>query len=101
MPTESFIKQPSETFTIAGDYVNVLETAETITLGSSSVTSTDVNGDPAPGVLSGIPSVATSRLKQKIQGGTEELSPYKITFLAVTSLANAFEIDVFMEIVET
>lgn len=98
---ESFTKQPAEAFTIAGDFVNVLETGETIVIGSSTVTALDVDEvDSTSIVLDGAASVDTTRLKQKVQAGVEANSPYKITFLAVTSLGNAFEIDVFMEVEE-
>jgi len=98
----SFEKQPAETFTIAGDFVNVLETDETITGGSSSVVAEDVNGDSATSiVLDGALSIDTTRIKIKVKAGAEDLSPYKITFVAVTSLANAFEIDVFMNVLDT
>ena len=42
-----FTKQNSETFFISVDFTNVLETDETITVGSSTVVAEDINGDNA------------------------------------------------------
>jgi len=97
-----FTKQSSETFFISADYEDVLETDETITALSSSVVAEDMAGlDVTADVLAaGSIAVDGSKLKIKVKAGTETLSPYKITFIAVTSLNNTWEKDVSMDIIE-
>ena len=97
-----FTKQNSETFFISADYSDVLETGETIIVGSSTVVAEDVAGVVATAdvLTGGSIAVSGDTLKIKVKEGTEALSPYKITFKAVTSLGNTWEKDVSMEIVE-
>lgn len=102
MATDEFIKQTSEKFTIQADFSNALDTGETITLASSSVVAEDSNGDDVSDTIlvPGSKSVDSQYLKIKVQAGSESYSPYKITFLALTSLSNIYEKDAFMVIIE-
>jgi len=104
-----FTKQNSETFFISVDFTDVLETDETIVVGSCTVVAKDVAGaDTSSGVLAaGSIAVGDAAdgttdgvLKIKVKAGTEALSPYKITFTAVTSLNNTWEKDIEMCVVE-
>jgi len=97
-----FTKQNSETFFISADFTDVLETGETITVGSSSAVAEDSTGTVATSdvIEAGSLAVSGSQLKVKVKAGTEALSPYKITFKAVTSLNNIWEKDVEMGIRE-
>ena len=101
-PKNAFEKQPYEEFVIAGDFTTVLAAAESITLATSVVTAVDKNGDDATvDVLEAdSESVVGHQFRARCKGGTEELSPYQITFKIVTSLSNKWEIDVIMNIEE-
>ena len=97
-----FTKQNRETFFISADFEDVLEDGETIVVGNSSVVAEDVNGEVVTDDVLTAGSIAVSgyTLKIKVKEGSEALSPYKITFVAVTSLTNTWEKDVEMEIIE-
>lgn len=99
---DGFTKQPSEAFTIQASFTNVLDTGETITLGNSTVIALDNAGVDvtATVIFTGSKSVDGVYLKAKVQGGTEAASPYKITFLASTSLSNVYEKDVLMTVAD-
>ena len=98
----SLVKQPNELFTIAGEFDDVLDTDETIVLGSSSATAIDGAGTDcsATFVVPGSIAVSGTQLRCKIQGGTVALTPYKVTFLAGTSLGNVYEVDAITTIVD-
>jgi hypothetical protein len=96
MALETCEKQPWEKFFVAADYVNVLDSGETIVLGSSSVTIVDKAGADVTSTMfegGSLQIAETSKLQCRIQAGTEAISPCKITFKAVTSLGNQFEHD--------
>ena len=103
MALETFTKQPYEAFGISADLVNVLETGETIVAGSSTVTAVDKDGNPATSEVlnTGSKAVDGSKLVIQCQDGTEDKSPYKITFRMVTDSGNQYEVDVKMKIKET
>ncbi|MHA2265264.1 MAG: hypothetical protein ACXAEN_22975 [Candidatus Thorarchaeota archaeon] len=101
-------KQPYESFVGYGEFSNVMETGETITLGSSAVTAIDKEGEDASSdLLSGSAAVYNDddgnpwRLGIRIVDGTVLLSPYKVTFKIITSLANKWEVDMYVEVIET
>lgn len=98
---KNFVKQPWESMVPYGDYEDQLETGETITIGSSSVTVVDSNGDDASAdVFSGVPYVADDyKLCQRVVDGADR-ETYTITFKAVTSLNNKWEVDCKMKVVE-
>jgi len=102
MALEYFTKQPYETFMVAADFSADLDTGETITEGTSDVIAEDKNGDDATSdVLTiGAKVVDEGLLKIRVKDGTENLTPYKITFRAVTSLVNKYELDISMRIKE-
>lgn len=95
---ETFARQIYEEFPIAGDYVNVLETGETLVLATSSVLAEDKDGtDVSDTVLDqATKEVSGSQLKILVRAGSVSASPYKITFRAVTSNGYKWEIDAEM-----
>jgi hypothetical protein len=97
---EPFYKQPSESFVIAANYDTVLVDGETLLVGDCEITATDKNGaDVTSSVISG-KEVDGAYLKTTVLGDTEiTLQPYKITFVAMTSLGNIFEVDAKMNVV--
>jgi hypothetical protein len=99
---EYFTKQSWEQFVIAGNFEDVLGSGETISLGSSEVLAYDANdADVTTTVIgSGTLELEGAKLKVKIQAGSEDDSPYKITFRAVTNLENQWELDVRMKVRE-
>lgn len=99
----SFTKQPYEAFGIEGDFVNVLDTGETIVLGSSSVTAVDNADNDKSSVVLNQATVAVAdltKLRVQCQAGVESESPYKVTFRILTSDSNKYEIDVNMKVKE-
>jgi len=107
MAVESFTKQNWEEWVIAGSIEDVVDTGETIDLASSDIKAWSYS-DLATEVTSDVIEIATKAkddvlhyLKVRVKGGTTTLTPYKITFYIVTSLANKYEIDVKMKIKET
>lgn len=99
---ESFGKQPYEAFVIAGDYKDVLESTESLILGSSAVSAMDKDGvDASADVLvDATKTVDGPLLKMRCKAGTMAKQPYKITFRTVTDQNNKWEIDVRMRIKE-
>jgi hypothetical protein len=109
MALESFEKQNYEEFFIGGDYVDVLESGEALSLAPSTVIAEDKDGND---VTSTVLEASTKALDDSEDGGTnnvlkircragvEASSPYKITFKGETTLANKWEIDVKMKIKE-
>ena len=98
---KDFVKQPWESWVPYEDLEDQLESGETITLGSSTVTVVDSNGDDASSdVFSGNPYVVdVYKLCQRVVGG-DDGETYTITFKAVTSLNNKWEVDVKMKVKE-
>lgn len=106
MAVESFTKQPYEEWVIAGSIEDVVDTGETITLGSCDVKAwqwDDLTQEETTNVI----EIATLSkddtlhyLKVRVKGGTTAIATYKITFYIVTSLSNKYEIDVKMKIKE-
>ena len=92
-----FIKQTDEIFPIAADFSDVLATGETITEENSEVIAYDSSDiDVSSTILvSGSKSVLGSLLLVKVQAG-EDGKKYKVTFKAVTSNNNIYELDIFM-----
>jgi len=107
MAIEKFDKQSWEKFPIWGSILNVQDSTETITLGSSSVIAMDKNGKESHEVmdlttlqLGSDPdgSYTDNMLGVKVQNGTKERSPYYLTFKMVTSAGNQWEVDVKMNV---
>lgn len=112
MSVETFTKQSREQFTIWGSILDVQETSETVTLGSSTVTVTDKDGKDAGEVVDqsskivdtdpdGTAGETNNMLGIKVRNGEAAKSPYWITFLMVTSASNTWEVDVKMKVKET
>ena len=101
MGLENFKKQPYEEFLIAGDYVNVLNSGETLVLGSSSAAASDSAGNDQTSVVLDVSTLAVSgsQLKVKVRAGVTG-ETYKITFKTTTSLGYKWEIDVNMRVIE-
>ena len=102
-----FFKQPYESMIVYGGFTNVMEENETITLGSSSITAEDVNGDDASSdILSGSPTIYNDgdgnpfRLGIRAVDGVAVNSPYKIEVKIITSLGNKWEVDCFLNVEE-
>jgi hypothetical protein len=103
MALESFTKQPYEEFMIAGDFTQVLESTETIVVGTSTVTATDksTGEDTSATVLdASTKEVDGTQLRCRCRAGLTG-EQHKITFRAVTSEENKWEIDVIMKVKET
>jgi len=104
MAIDSFEKQPWEKYWVSASFANDLGDAESIAIGVSTVTATDVNGDDATAdvITSGTASVDGQLLRVHVEAGTELLSPYKITFRAATDSnpVNGWEKDVRMKVKE-
>jgi hypothetical protein len=99
---DSFTKQPSEEFYIAGGFTNVLQTGETIVEGSSTVTAVDTSDDSDASTIvleQATKTVDGVYLKMQCKAG-ENNGKYKITFRASTSDGNLFEVDVLMRVKE-
>lgn len=102
MARASFEKQSWETWIIAMDISDDLEDGETILLATSSISAVDKDGnDVSNDVLDSSGKAVSGPLLQiRVFAGDESLQPYKITFRAVTSLDNKYELDVKMVIRE-
>jgi hypothetical protein len=93
-------KQSYEAFTVAADFKKVLTTGETITnvdVLAEDSTGVDVSNTFVNQFTAGFDD---TRGFAQIQGGDEDLSPYKVTFRVVTTLTNQWELDVFVEVEE-
>lgn len=99
MALASFEKQVWESWIVSADFSDDLVTGETIVLATSTVTATDKTGTLDATVLdqSG-KAVSGSLLQIRVQAGTEALSMYKITFKAITSMSNQYELDINMKV---
>lgn len=110
---ETFWKQPWETYLIGGDFSRVLETGEEIVALTSDIVAVDKDGtDVSSTVLDNsyktvstadaddidVTPVTNGMLMTRVQAGTEDAMPYKITFKGVTNADNQFETDVTMKI---
>ncbi len=94
-------KQPWESFVIAGEFTNNMTASETITLGSSSVTIVDANGeDKTADMISSPQVISRTKLAARLSGGTADLSPYKVTFKILTSDLNKWEKDVQIRVLD-
>jgi hypothetical protein len=97
---ETIYKQPDESYPVYADFVNVLATGETLLIPGCDVLVEDSAGaDVTVSLVSGL-AVQGTKLKTQLIGGAEEASPYKITFQAVTSLGNVYEIDGKVRVVD-
>jgi len=101
---EKFEKQSYEEFPIAADFVNVMDSSESLTLSSCAVEAEDKDGsDVSSTVLDQTTlKVDGTQLKIVCKAGSESKSPYKITFKGVTDATppNKWEVDVRMEVEE-
>jgi hypothetical protein len=101
-PLEHFWKQPDEKFYVAADFVDMLQTGESIVLGSSTVTAIDVDDSDATTDIvetSTLTLQDTTKLSVQIKAGVVANSPYKLTYKAVTDSNNILEVDVEMRLV--
>jgi hypothetical protein len=95
-------KQSYEEFTIAGDFVDQAEPGENAVLLGSEVLAEDKDGTDVGTTLldQTTKAVSSTQLRIKLRAGTEDKSPYKITFKIVTSAGNRWEIDVSCRVKE-
>lgn len=92
------VKQPGETFPITIDFTNELESGETVV--SATVTSKNVaTGADSSGILTGIPAVTSPKVSQRVTAGTAG-DRHLVQYRATTSLANLFEAEVDLRIIE-
>ena len=98
----SFSKQPYESFKICGDFSNVMDTDETITLATSSILVEDKDGEDVSDamVVTDSKQVDGQTLCFRVEGGTNSASPYKITYRAVTSVNEQYEVEQLMVVEE-
>jgi len=96
-------KQPSEVITLRGNFGEVLEEGENIDINNSTVTVYDSNNQDVTSTMLVSNSVKTdptnTKLQCRIKSGTDG-QRYKVSLIAVTSEGNAYEMDVFMDIIE-
>lgn len=99
---ETIRKQAYEEFTIAGDFVAQAESGETAVLLGSEVLAEDKDGADVGTTLldQATKAIDGTQLRIKLRAGTEDKSPYKITFKIVTSSDNKWEIDVSCRVKE-
>lgn len=99
---DTISKQSWEEFTIAGDFTDQADTGELASLVGSSVVAEDKDGNDVSATLldQGTIAVDGTQLRILLRAGTEDLSPYKVTFKIQTSLNNKWEIDVKVRIKE-
>jgi len=99
---DSITKQPDESFFIDADFSKVLIEGETINLSDSTVSAVDVNGSDVTTVVLDLTTKAVedAKLRIRILDGVSDDSPYKITFKAVTSDSNIYELDVLLKVEE-
>ena len=97
-----FEKSPWESFTVYGDFSNVMASDETIVLASSSILIEDKNGDDVTDTVLVTSSEVVSgfTLRGRVQAGSESLSPYKITYKAITSASEQYSVEQFMNVKE-
>jgi hypothetical protein len=96
-------KQPAEKFFIWGGITNVISTGEAIVIENCSVTAVDSEGTDVTSTFLTAATLAVYdttkiRVQLKSDGGTEALSPYKVTFIIATDGGNEWEVDVFVVI---
>jgi len=96
---DTFHKQIYEEFEITGDFSNVMTTDETLE-AASDVEACDKDDADAAAEILGATDIQAQSIKVIVKSGTEIKSPYKITFKAVTSSGNKWELDVKMALKE-
>ena len=101
MALEKTTKQSFEAYFIHGDFSAVMESPETIVLGTSTATATDNTNTPDESVID-TPSIYVDEFKYyvRIKDGTEAKSPYKITLRVTTSTGNKWEVEGLLVIKE-
>ncbi len=94
-------KQPFEAFPVYGKFGKVLVENELIDAELSSVIVSDVDGVEDPTMID-LPTknVQEDKLVIRIQNGDPAKSPYNVSFRAVTSLGNKWEVDAQLNIIE-
>jgi hypothetical protein len=99
---ETIYKQPNESYPIYADYVDVLVTDEDLEIEECTVTVVDSAGtDVTTEMVQGLSVQDVTKLKTQLKpAGAVASSPYKITFKAVTSLDNTYEIDGKLRVVD-
>jgi len=100
MALVSTTKQNYEKYFIHGDFSAVLDEGETI--ASESISAIDAAGDDATSAMIDMTSPFVDGAKQyvRIQGGTQDGSPYKVTIRVVTSAGNQWEVDCLVKVKE-
>lgn len=94
-------KQPFEAFPIYGNFEKVLEEGELIDVDASAILVMDKDGiEDATMVDAPTKNVQEGKLVVRIQGGVPAKSPYNVSFRAVTSLGNKWEVDAQLNIIE-
>jgi hypothetical protein len=100
MMDNRFDKQPYEEFTASADYGKNFITGETIT--AQNVVAVDKDGQDVSALVVNQETVISdgTRVLALVRGGTEEASPYKLTFRCTTSRAHKWELDIEMNVIE-
>lgn len=94
-------KQSRESFAIYADFVDTLPSSETILPSQSSVRIVDSSGNDVTATMCRGLEVTDTKLRTKLKAaGLESASPYKVTFTAVTSLGNTYELDGKIRVVD-
>ncbi len=99
MALSSFTKQPYESFPVAAAFTNDMASGETIV--SQDITCVDsASTDTTSTMLTDPTNDGEHTAEARILGGTESMSPYKITFKIVTSTDNKWEHEFLCKIKE-
>lgn len=108
MASKSFRKQPNEIFPIYGSILLNQGSGETVDLAESTITVVDKDGTDVTATILDITSkqiftdpdgnYPNNAVAVVVRAGTAAASPYKITFLLVTSTGNTWEVDVKMAV---
>ena len=91
---DTITKTPAESFVIGVDFSGVLDRSETITVGNSSYTITDIQFPTANDMVAQSDTLTTNASKKSLLGrvsGGLDGREYIVRFLAGTSANNIFE----------
>lgn len=88
-------KQPYEVFGVTVNFSRNMSRSESVAVGTVSVE--DKNGtDATSTIISGSPSWATKTVVATVMDGSEDNSPYKLTFRCETNTGNKWESEVYL-----
>jgi len=95
---KEFHKKPDEKFVVYADFSNVLATNEYLASGIVSVT--DKNGDAVTDVTGRDQIIGddSEKLAVVVMDGTADYSPYKMSFIVLTSRKLVWQLTVLMRV---